>query len=85
MFSNANDALWVLHEEMIGYLSDRPSTKYIAPIHIEVFGPKPKLADLKKWLERTVRIVADFPKHGYGPDSDSVGVIVANFDKTRIV
>ncbi|KAA0131574.1 hypothetical protein FYZ48_25900 [Gimesia chilikensis] len=85
MFSEANDALWVLHVEMVGHLSDRPSTKYVAPIHIEVFGAKPKLGALKNWLERTVRIVADFPRHGYGPDSDSVGVIVADFDRTRIV
>lgn len=85
MFSDANDALWVLHEEMLDHLSDRPSTKYVAPIHIEVFGPRPKLGELKEWLERTVRIVADFPKHGYGPDLDSVGVIAADFDKTKVV
>lgn len=25
MFFDANDALWVLHEEMLGHLSDRPA------------------------------------------------------------
>lgn len=83
MFSDANQAVWVMHDELVGSLAGRPSTRYVAPIEIEVFGPKPKLSDLRKWLERTVRIVADCPKHGYGPNSETVGLLVADFGKLR--
>lgn len=69
---------------LVENVADRESHIYVAPIQIEIFGEKPMLADLKKWLEKAVRIVADSPRHGHGPN-DTVGVIIADFAETKLL
>lgn len=84
VFADQNLALWAVHDLLAEAVADRPSNVYIVPLQIEVFGDQPKLADLKAWLEKAVRIVVDTPKQGYGP-GDTVGLITVDFNKTRIV
>jgi hypothetical protein len=84
VFADVNQALWTYHDLLVEAVADRPSFVYLVPLQIEVFGEKPKLADLKEWLEKAVRIVVDTPKQGYGP-GDTVGLITVDFNKTRIV
>lgn len=82
VFADVNEALWAYHDLLHESVSDQPSTKFVAPIFIEIFGPKPSLRDLRKWLEKTVRIVADFDENGYGP-GNTAGLIVADFQQTK--
>jgi hypothetical protein len=82
VFVNANDASWVCHDVLMLAVSNRPSYRFVTPIYIELYGDKPPLADLRRWLERAMRIVVDSPKHGLGPKR-TVGVIIADVEKTR--
>lgn len=82
VFANANDASWVCHDVLMLAVSNRPIHRFVAPIYIELYGDKPKLADLKQWLEQAMRIVVDSPMHGLGPKG-TVGVIIADVEKTR--
>ena len=82
VFANANDASWVCQDVLMLAVSNRPIHRFVAPIYIELYGDKPKLADLRQWLERAIRIVVDTPKHGLGPKG-TVGVIIADVEKTR--
>ena len=84
VFADVNQALWCYHGLLLENVADRPMTAFVVPVRIEVFGTKPKLADLKQWLEKAVRIVVDTPKQGHGPD-DAVGVVTVDFTKTRSV
>lgn len=82
VFANANDASWVCHDVLLETVGNRPCHHYLVPLIVELYGDKPKLADLRQWLERAMRIVVDSPKHGYGPKG-TVGVIIADVEKTR--
>lgn len=82
VFANANDASWVCHDVLMLAVSNRPIHRFVAPIYIELYGDKPKLTDLKRWLERAMRIVVDTPKQGLGPKG-TAGVIIADVEKTR--
>ena len=84
VFADANDASWVCHDVLMLAVSNRPIHRFVAPIYIELYGDKPRLADLRQWLERAIRIVVDTPKHGLGPKG-TVGVIIADVEKTRSV
>jgi hypothetical protein len=84
VFANANDASWVCHDVLMESVSDLPVHRFVAPIYIELYGDKPKLADLRQWLERAMRIVVDSPRHGLGPKG-TVGLIIADVEKTRSV
>lgn len=84
VFANANDASWVCHDVLMESVGDRPVHRFIAPIYIEIYGEKPRLPDLRQWLERAMRIVVDTPKHGLGPKG-TVGVIIADVDETKAV
>lgn len=84
VFVNANDASWVCHDVLMESVNDLPVHRFIVPIYIEIYGEKPKLTDLRKWLEKAVRIVVDTPKHGLGPDG-TVGVLIADFEETKSV
>lgn len=82
LFANVNEALWIYNELLIENVNDRPCHTYTLPLYIEIYGEKPKLANLRKWLEQTMRIVVESPKHGYGPD-DTVAVIIADIEKMK--
>jgi len=84
VFANANDASWVCHDVLMLAVSNRPIHRFVAPIYIELYGDKPKLTDLKRWLERAMRIVVDTPKHGLGPKG-TVGFIIADVDELKAV
>ena len=84
VFANANDASWACHDVLMQAVSNRPRHRYLVPLIVELYGDKPKLADLRQWLERAMRIVVDSPKHGLGPKG-TVGVIIADVEKTRSV
>lgn len=82
VYANANDASWVCHNVLLETVGNRPCHRYLVPLIVELYGDKPKLADLRQWLERAMRIVVDTPKHGLGPKG-TVGVIIADVEKTR--
>lgn len=84
VFASANDAAWVYQDILMDAVGDRPCHRFVAPLYIEIYGVKPKLADLRRWLDKAVRIVVDVPKHGLGPN-DTVGVLIADFEETRSV
>ncbi len=84
VFANANDASWVCHDVLMQAVSNRPVHRFVVPVHLEIYGEKPKLTDLRKWLERAMRIVVDSPKHGLGPNG-TVGVIIADVDEMKAV
>lgn len=82
VFADVTKACWEQHDLLMEAICDRPCNRFVAPIYLEIYGEKPKLADLRKWLEKAVRIVVDSPKHGLGPDG-TVGVLIADFEETR--
>ena len=75
LFGDVTQALWAYNDVLMDSLGDRPCHRYVAPVYIEVYGDKPSLADLRRWLNRAVRIVANTPQYGHGPN-DTVGVII---------
>ncbi len=84
VFANANDASWVCHDVLMESVSDRPVHRFIVPLIVEVHGEKPPMADLRRWLEKAMRIVVDSPKHGHGPKG-TVGFIIADVDEMKPV
>ena len=84
LFENVTECLWVHHDLMMESVSDLPCHRYVAPLYIEVYGKKPKLDELREWLEKAVRIVVSSPKHGHGPTSGSLGVLILDAEKTKI-
>jgi hypothetical protein len=82
LFDDVTDALWAYHDLLTESVADRPCHQYIAPLFIRIYGEKPKLSDLRQWLERAVRIVVDTPKHGLGP-TGTVGLLIADFRATE--
>jgi len=84
LFNNVNKALWTQHDLLMEFVSDRPCHQYVTPLYIEIYGDRPKLADLREWLEKAVRIVVESPKHGRGPN-DTFGVVLADVDETKSV
>lgn len=84
LFENVTQALWVHHDALMESVGDRPCHRYVVPLYVEVYGDEPNLADLRKWLNRSMRIVVDSTKHGFGPKR-TVGVIIADVDETRAV
>lgn len=85
LFSDVTQALWLHHDFMMQSVSDLPCHRYVAPLYIEVYGEMPKLDDLREWLEKAVRIVVNSPKHGDGPTTGSLGVLILDAEKTRSV
>jgi len=84
VFADVTQACWEHHDLLMLAVGDRPVHRYVATLYLEIYGDKPKLAALRKWLEKAVRIVVDSPKHGLGPDG-TVGVLIADFEETRNV
>lgn len=82
LYDDVTQALWVYHDLLSESVADRPCHKFVAPLFIKVYGEKPKLADVRLWLERAVRIVVESPKHGFGP-TGTVGLLVADFSTTE--
>lgn len=82
VFADATQACWEQHDLLMEAVGDRPCHRLVAPIYIELFGEKPKLADLRRWLENPVRIVVDTPTEGLGPDR-TAGVLIGDFEETR--
>jgi hypothetical protein len=69
---------------MMESVGELPRHLYVAPLYIEIYGEKPKLHELRAWLENAVRIVVNSPKHGDGPTNGSLGVLILDAEKTRI-
>lgn len=84
VFADVTQACREQHDLLMESVGDRPCHRFVAPIYIEIHGEKPKLSDLRRWLERAVRIVVDTPMHGLGPDG-TVGVLIADFEETKSV
>lgn len=84
LFENVTQALWVHHDALMESVCDRPCHRFVVPLYVEVYGEKPSLDDLRGWLNRSMRIVVDSPKHGLGPKG-TVGVIIADVDQTKPV
>lgn len=84
LFENVTQALWVHHDALMESVGDRPCHRFVVPLYVEVYGKKPLLDDLRQWLNRSMRIVVDSPKHGFGPKG-TVGVIIADVDETKSV
>lgn len=82
VFANVTQACWEHHDLLMEHVGDRPCHRYVAPLYIELFGEKPKLADLRAWLESAVRIVVNTPQHGVGP-TGSVGVLILDAEETQ--
>ena len=82
LFDNVNVALRDLNEHLIDSINDLPCHRFTLPLCIEIYGNKPKLADLQEWLEQAMRIVVDSPKHGLGP-KQAVGVMFADIEKIK--
>jgi hypothetical protein len=75
LFIDITQALWTHHDLMMESVGDLPRHLYVAPLYIEIFGERPKLADLREWLEKSVRIVVSSPNHGHGPTNGSLAVL----------
>ncbi|MBX3444355.1 MAG: hypothetical protein KF774_18280 [Planctomyces sp.] len=82
VFADVTQACWEQHDLLMEAVGDRPVHRFVAPIYIEIYGDTPRLADLRRWLEKAVRIVVDTPIHGLGPDG-TVGVLIADFERTK--
>jgi hypothetical protein len=84
VFADVTQACWEQHDLLMKAVGDRPVHRFVVPLYLEIYGEKPKLADLRNWLEKAVRIVVDTPKHGLGPDG-TVGVVVLDIDQARCI
>ncbi len=84
LFNDVTQALWAYNDALTESVSDRPCHRFVAPLYIEIYGEEPSLDVLKRWLNRSMRIVVDSPKHGLGPNG-TVGVIIADVDETKPV
>lgn len=84
LFNDVTEALWVYHDILMDSVGDRPVSRFVAPLYIEIYGDKPKLADLRAWLEKAVRIVVNAPQHGLGP-TDTFGVLILDAEETKAV
>jgi len=84
LFENVAQALWVHHDALMEGVGDRPCHRFVVPLIVEVYGEKPSMDDLRQWLDRSMRIVVDSPKHDLGP-KETVGVIIADVDQTKPV
>lgn len=82
LFSDVNKALWANHDIIMDAVSDLPCHQYVAPLYVEIYGEKPKLADLREWLEKAVRIVVESRKHGTGPN-ETFGVVILDAERTK--
>lgn len=82
VFADVTQACWEHHDLLMEAVGDRPCHRYVVPLYVEIYGDPPNLADLRKWLERAMRIIVDSPRHGLGPN-DTVGVIIADVENTR--
>lgn len=82
VFADITQACWEHHDLLMEAVGDRPCHRYVTPLYIEIYGDKPKLVDLRTWLEKAVRIVVDVPKHGIGP-TGSVGILILDSVETR--
>lgn len=82
VFADVNEACWVHHDMMLERLQDRPVHRYVAPLYIELHGEKPKLSDVREWLEKAVRIVVNSPEHGLGPQK-TVAMLVLDAEETE--
>ncbi len=84
LFSDVTQALWTQHDLLMDSVGDLPCHQYVVPLYVEIYGDKPKLGDLREWLEKAVRIVVESPKHGRGPDG-TFGVVLLDAEKTKSV
>ena len=84
LFENVTQALWVYHDALMESFGDLPCHQFVVPLIVEIYGEKPSLDDLRGWLNRSMRIVVDSPKHGLGPNG-TVGVLIADTDETKPV
>lgn len=84
LFNDVTQALWVYHDLLMESVSERPVSRFVAPLYIEVYGEKLRMADLRAWLEKAVRIVVNAPQHGLGPEC-IVGVLILDTDETKAV
>ncbi|MEW4454538.1 hypothetical protein AB1L30_17815 [Bremerella sp. JC817] len=84
VFADVTQACWEQHDLLMEAVGERPVHRFIVPLIVEVFGEKPLLTDLRRWLEKAMRIVVDSPKHGLGPKG-TVGFIIADVDEMKAV
>ena len=82
LFNDVTQALWTHHDLLIEALNDLPCHQYVVPVYIEIYGEKPKLCDLRAWIEKAVRIVVESPKHGTGPN-ETFGVVILDAEMTE--
>lgn len=82
LFNDVTQALWTHHDLLMEFVSDLPRHIYAVPVYVEIYGDKPKLSDLREWLEKAVRIVVESPKHGRGPNG-TFGVVLLDAERTR--
>ena len=82
VFANVGEACWVHHDVLMQSLQDRPVHRYVAPLYVEIYGEKPTLEDLQKWLEKAVRIVVNSPEHGLGPE-ETVAFLVLDAEEMK--
>lgn len=80
LYENITECLWVHHDLMIESVSDLPCHRFVAPLYIEVYGVKPKLTDLRAWLEKAVRIVAKSPENG---QNDTWALLILDSERTK--
>lgn len=84
VFASVTQVCWEQHDLLMEAVGERPVHRFVVPLFVEVYGKKPPLTDLKRWLERAMRIVVDTPNHGLGPNG-TVGVIIADVEEIRSV
>ncbi|MEZ5945171.1 MAG: hypothetical protein R3C18_27675 [Planctomycetaceae bacterium] len=82
VFANFTEAAWVRHDVLLDSLEGRPVHRYVAPLYIEIYGERPKLEDLRKWLEKAVRVVVNSPEHGLGPQ-ETVAMLLLDTEETK--
>jgi len=82
LFNDVKEALWTQHDLLMEFVSDLPCHQYVLPLYVEIYGDKPKLGDLREWLEKAVRIVVESPKHGRGPN-DTFGVVILDAERAE--
>ena len=82
VFASVNEAAWVRHDVLLDSLEGRPVHRYVAPLHIEIYGEKPKLDDLRRWLEKAVRVVVNSPEQGLGPQ-ETVAMLLLDSEEAN--
>ena len=77
LYTDANEACAEMQRLLMLEYGNKPHTRYIAPVIVDVYSDKPvRKRDLQLWLSRSCRLLVNPPgKKSHGPMENSLGLV----------